>query len=211
MRIFIGYDKRQPLAYNVCRSSIERRASERVRIEPLMIDWLPMKRRGLTDFTFTRYMVPYLCQYAGDAMFLDPDMIVLDDIFKVFEHYDSRNAVSVVKNPLKFEWPSMMIFNNSLCKELTPEYIEKNSPQKLEWADKIGELPTEWNHLVGYDKPNPDAKIVHFTKGIPCWPETNFGEFAQEWCDEANYANSTVTWDELMGGSVHAKTMTVIK
>ncbi len=211
MRIFIGFDKRQPLAYNVCRSSIERRASERVRIEPLMIDWLPMKRRGLTDFTFTRYMVPYLCQYNGDAMFLDPDMIVLDDIFKVFKHYDSRNAVSVVKNPLRFEWPSMMIFNNALCRELTPEYIEKNSPQKLEWADKIGELPTEWNHLVGYDKPNPDAKIVHFTKGIPCWPETNFGEFAQEWCDEANYANSTVTWDELMGGSVHAKTMPVIK
>ena len=207
MRIFIGFDKRQPLAYQVCRSSIEKRASRRVRIEPLMIDWSPITRRGLTDFTFTRYLVPYFCQYAGDALFIDPDVIVLDDIIKIFDHYDHRNAVSVVKNPIRFEWPSLMLFNNALCTKLTPEFIESGSPQNLEWAESIGELPKEWNHLVGYDAPNKDAKVVHFTKGIPCWPETNKGEFAQEWCDEANYSNSTVTWQELMGNSVHAAYM----
>lgn len=207
LRIFIGYDKRQPLAYQVCRSSIERRMSQMARIQPLMIDLLPLNRRGLTDFTFSRYLVPHLCNYAGDALFLDPDMIVLDDIFNLLKHYDSNNAVSVVKNPMRFEWPSLMLFNNARCEKLTLDLIENGTPQKLEWAESIGELPKEWNHLVGYDAPNPDAKVVHYTKGIPCWPETNTGEFAQAWCDEANYANSTVTWQELMGNSVHAAHM----
>ena len=207
MKIFIGVDHRQMLAYNVCRSSIERRASKRVQIEPLLIDWMPIQRRGLTDFTFSRYVVPYLCDYKGMALFIDADMIVLDDIFKILDHYDASNPVSVVKNPMRFEWPSVMLFNNELCTNLTPEFIESDTPQKMAWASKIGELPTEWNHLVGYDKPNPNAKLVHFTKGIPCWPETNFGEYAQAWCDEANYANSTVSWQDLMGGSVHASHM----
>ena len=206
-RIFIGYDKRQPLAYQVCRHSIERRASRTVKIQPLMMDWMPVKRRGLTDFTFSRYCVPYLCGYHGFALFIDPDIIVLDDIIKILDHYDQRNAVSVVKSPMRFDWPSVMLFNNAICDNLTLELIETGSPQKLEWADNIGELPKEWNHLVGYDQPNPDAKLVHFTKGIPCWPETNHGEYAQAWCDEANHSNSTVTWQELMGDSVHAKHM----
>jgi hypothetical protein len=207
LKIFIGYDKRQPLAFNVCRSSIERRASSMVDIVPLMLEWMPVKRRGLTDFTFTRYLVPHLSGYMGDAIFLDPDTIVLDDIWNIFKDRDVRDAVSVVKNPLRFEWPSVMVFNNARCDALTLDLIENGSPHKFEWAQNVGELPKEWNHLVGYDAPNPNAKIVHFTRGIPCWPETNFGEYAQEWCDEANYANSTVSWHELMGGSVHAKHM----
>ena len=207
LKIFIGYDKRQPLAFTVCRSSIERRASQRVQIEPLMLDWMPIKRRGLTDFSFSRYLVPKLCGYMGDAIFMDPDIIVLDDIFKMLDHYYNRNPVSVVKNKLKFEWSSMMLFNNALCTNLTPEFVETGSPQKFEWADNVGELPPEWNHCVGYDDPNPNAKLIHFTKGIPCWPETKDCEFAKEWVEEANYAMGTVSWQELMGNSVHAPTM----
>lgn len=207
MKIFIGYDKRQPLAFNVCRSSIERRASKRVQIEPLMLDWMPVKRRGLTDFSLTRYLVPYLCGYEGMALFMDPDMILLDDIHKLLEHYDEKHAVSVVKSQPRFEWPSLMLFNNTKCRELTLDLVGCGAPQKLEWAESVGELPTEWNHCVGYDKPNPNAKLVHFTQGIPCWPETQNCEFADAWRREAKFAGGTVSWQELMGNSVHAQHM----
>ena len=66
MRIFIGFVERQPLAYHVCRSSIERHAGARVQVEPLRLKWLPIRRRGLTDFTFSRYLCPYLCGYEGE-------------------------------------------------------------------------------------------------------------------------------------------------
>lgn len=207
LKIFIGYDKRQPVAFNVCRSSIERRASKRVDIAPLMLDWMPIKRRGLTDFSFSRYLVPYLCGYEGTALFLDPDMIVLDDIHKLLQHYDEKHAVSVVKNKLRFEWPSLMLFNNSRCGKLTLEEVGCGSPQKFDWAESVGDIPTEWNHCVGYDEYNPDAKLIHYTQGIPCWPETANCDYSKEWHREAKYAMGTVSWQELMGNSVHAQHM----
>jgi hypothetical protein len=201
VKVFIGVDKRQPLAYTVCRSSIERRASKRVSIEPIRIDWTPITRRGLTDFTFARYAVPWLCDYKGQAVFMDADVLVLGDICELAE----RHPVSVVKGKIRFEWPSVMVFNNALCTGLTPDYINNpnSEPQSLAWASSIGELPPEWNHCVGYDQPKK-AKLVHYTAGIPCWPETDGCEYAREWHDELKHAISTVGWNELMGNSVHA-------
>jgi lipopolysaccharide biosynthesis glycosyltransferase len=220
MRIYIGYDHRQPLAYNVCQHSIHRHASKAVDIQPLMLKKLPIKRRGLTDFTYSRYLIPYLDGYLGSALFLDADIIVRDDIFKLYEivgepisnshlseeQYAELPAVWVVKNKkVRFEWPSVMYFNNWKCNQLTLEYIETGSPQTFEWARKVGELPQEWNHCVGYDEPNDEAKIVHFTQGIPCWPETRDCEYADKWNEEFQHTNGTVSWADLMGNSVHAK------
>lgn len=220
MRIYIGYDHRQPLAYNVCQHSIHRHASKPVDVQPLMLRKMPIQRKGLTDFTFSRYLVPYLDGYLGSALFLDADIIVRDDIFKLYEivgepienshlseeKYAELPSAWVVKNKkVRFEWPSVMYFNSWKCHSLTPEYVEKDNPQTLEWARKIGELPKEWNHCVGYDEPNPDAKIIHFTQGIPCWPETRDCEYAEKWNEEFQHTNGTVSWGDLMGNSVHAK------
>jgi len=196
-------DKRQPVAYNVLRFSIERRASKPVWIQPLVYDWMPVKRKGLTEFSYTRYLVPHLCNYEGEALFIDADMLVLDDIHKLADLIDKNNAVSVVKNDIRFEWPSLMYFNNAKCTRLTADVVELGKPMTFDWADKIGDLPKEWNHLVGYDKPNPDAKLIHFTRGIPCFPETIGCEFSDAWNIELQIANSTVSWQDIMGNSVH--------
>jgi hypothetical protein len=202
--IFIGVDVRQPVAFTALQSSIIARASEPVAITPLLIDALPVKRRGLTDFTFTRYLPPYLMGYKGTALFLDADMIVLDDIKELFDLADDRYAVQVVKAKDRFEWPSMMLFNCAKCTRLTPEFIENSNPQELTWGE-VGELPKEWNHCVGYDAPNPDAKLIHYTMGIPAFKEVQHLERADDWKQEIRAANSTVSYDELMGKSVHAQ------
>jgi hypothetical protein len=201
MRVFIGYDPRQPISYQVLHHSITSRASKPVCITPLIIEQLPITRCGLTPFTFTRYLVPYLCNYEGEAIFMDSDMICLTDIHKIPRNED---PVSVVKNKLRFEWPSLMVFNCELCKELTPEYIETHEPQSLEWAGSVGSLPSAWNHLVGYDSPQ-EAKVVHFTQGIPCFPEVQGCEYTDEWMKEAQIVSSAVPWEILMGNSVHAQ------
>ena len=171
-------------------------------ITPLFLSQLPITRRGLTDFTYSRYLVPYLCGYEGTALFLDADMIVRCDINEVFDFAD-HNAVQIVKKTERFEWPALMLFNNPLCTELSPQFIEKYTPQNFDWGD-VGELPGEYHHLVGYDAPDPDAKIVHFTMGIPEFKEVEGCEFFKEWQLEKHLALRSPSWFELMGKSVHA-------
>jgi len=213
LRVFIGYDPRESIAYSVLSHSIQRRASEPVSITPLSLSQLNSiyhrKRNSLqsTDFSFTRFLTPYLSNYEGWSVFMDCDMIVLDDIKNLFALADDRFSVMVVKHnhmpeeEVKFlgapqskyekkNWSSVMLFNNAKCKFLTPEYVNSASGLELhqfKWLDSddsIGEIPHKWNHLVDYDKPDPNASLVHYTTGGPYFKEYTDCEYSKEWQDE---------------------------
>lgn len=212
-RIFIGWDHRQPISYNVLQHSILIRASKPVAITPLVLPTLPIKRTGLTPFTFTRYLVPWLCDFDGWALFLDSDILVLGDVVELFSMINDDYAVMVAKNPKRFEWASAILWNcgHEANKELTPDYVadETKNPFKWGWlgggdSSLIGEFPGEWNHLVGYDEPRSDAKLVHYTMGIPGYEETQMSEYADAWRMEHQAMNSAAPWSQLMGQSVHA-------
>jgi hypothetical protein len=212
LRVFIGMDERQPVAYTMAQTSFMRNSSRPVAITALRLSQLPLTRRGLTDFTYARYLVPWLCNYEGHALFVDGDVLCLGDVAEL--PWDAPEAVSIVPHTtvqkngetvsVQFERPSVMLFNCAACKRLTPEYIQSGKPQTLEWAPSIGELPKPWNYLVGYNT-GGDAKLAHFTMGLPCFDETAKDEFAADWAEIAAYAGKTCTWEELMGDSVHAK------
>lgn len=208
-KIFIGYDPRQIVSYTVLQSSIVRRCSKPVSISPLVLKAMPIERQGLTPFTFSRFLCPWLCDFEGWSLFLDADELVLDDISDLFDLADESKDAMVVKNAdpnLHFEMASVILFNNSRCRVLTPKYVETASKlHTIGWTDNVGFLPSEWNHLVGYDDPRHDAKIVHFTQGIPAFPETEDSEYAAAWVSEAQAVVSTQPWQVLMGNSVHAK------
>jgi len=209
MRIYIGVDPRSPVAYNVLQWSILRRASRPVAIVPLILPTLPITRTGLTHFTFTRYLPPALSGYRGTSLFLDADMLMMGDVCELFALDDGQHSVKVVKNAQRFEWPSMMLFNNERCRTLTPEYIndDRNTPQSFAWVDEngVGELPAEWNFCVNYDKPGEDLpKLIHYTAGIPAFPECRDCDYAELWTREHESMNANCSWLELMGGSVHA-------
>jgi lipopolysaccharide biosynthesis glycosyltransferase len=211
--IFIGYDPRQPVSYHTLAHSIIKRASEPVAIAPLRIEAIAgLKREGLTPFTYSRFLVPYLMDFQGLALFLDADQIVLGDVAELFALADGKSAVQVAKNPVhQFEWASVMLFDcaheGNRC--LTPEYVNKTNQNlhKIGWlnANEVGDLPLEWNQLVGYDEPNPDAKLVHFTQGIPFWDECKGCEYSDEWWAEYDELVSARPWMELMGPSIHAQ------
>lgn len=206
LRIFIGYDPRQPLAYTVLHHSILKHSSAPVSITPLVLSQLPIKRRGLTEFTFTRFLVPWLCNFKGRALFLDADMVVTGDIAELFAPTDDLSAVRVQQNQDRFEWASVMLFQCSSCLKLTPEFIEdeRNKMFDLQWASSVGKIPEEWNHCVGYAEPK-QAKLYHWTQGIPCWPETVGLPEDNIWLTARDEALHTVDWKSLMGKSVHAK------
>jgi lipopolysaccharide biosynthesis glycosyltransferase len=206
MRVFIGYDPRQPLGYNVLQHSIHRNSLHRVQVEPLLLHKLPIKRRGLTEFTYSRFLVPYLCGYEGAAVFMDADIVVTGDIARLFEQLDESCSVQVMQQQKKFEWPSVMLFNNARCKTLTPDYIEnpEHSLMKLEWAEKVGSFSADWNHCVGYTEP-AEASLYHYTQGLPCWHETKGLPEDKHWQSEYEAMIHTVTWGQLMANSVHAE------
>lgn len=203
-KIFIGYDPRQPVAFTVAAHSIWSRATKPVEIIRLQLSQLPITRKGLTEFTYSRFLVPWLSGYSGYSLFVDADMLCLSDICAL-KASDPLAAVSVVMHERAFERPSLMLFNNKRCRGLTPEYVQdpRSKLFDLKWASRVGALPREWNHLVGYDPPNVHAKMVHFTQGIPVWPETEQQEFTGEWKLEADDAVGSVSFAELMGPSVH--------
>ncbi len=210
INVFIGYDPRETVAYNVLAYSIHRRASQPVSIAPLMLSQLggihTRERHPLqsTDFSFTRFLTPYLSSYTGWSIFMDCDMLVLDDIATLWSRRDEHAAVQVVKHhhvpkeEIKFlgakqtkyekkNWSSVMLFNNAKCRALTPEYVNTASGLELHqfrWLgndDLIGEIPHRWNHLVGYDAPNPDVSLVHYTIGGPYFEDYRDCEYAEAW------------------------------
>ncbi len=184
IKIFIGFDPRETIAYHVFAHSIQARASRPVSIAPLMLSQLgrvftrPRHALQSTDFSFTRFLVPHLCGYEGWAAFFDCDMLMLDDVAGLWQMRDERYAVQVVKHshvPVettkflgaaqtrydKKNWSSVILFNNARCRALTPEYVNTASGLELhqfKWLGDdraIGALPQRWNHLVDYDPPAP--------------------------------------------------------
>ena len=210
IRVFIGYDPRQPLAYNVMQHSIVRNASVPVAITPLILNQLPIKRRGLTEFTYSRFLVPALCDFQGLAVFADADIVVRGDIRELIDAVGENPGHSVYVNKLqeRFEWPSVMVFDCGRCRDLTPAYIDdaKNALFDFAWAeDGVGGFPAEWNHCVGYEETRDDAKLFHYTQGLPCFVETAGLPEDAYWHDELKRMKHTVSWRELMGSSIHAK------
>lgn len=206
IRVFIGYDPRAPLAYTVLQHSIIKNSSQPVAITPLVAEQLPIKRFGLTAFTFSRFLVPWLCDYKGVAIFMDADMVVTGDIADLERRTEAGTAVSVNQTQPEFEWPSVMLFNNQYCTTLTPEWVNSktNNPFLLRsWAEKIGTFDPLWNHCVGYQEPK-DAHLYHYTQGIPEFYETQGMPEDKHWFDAKAAALATCSWEELMGPSVHA-------
>lgn len=212
IRWMIGYDKDESVAAYVLFHSIQTRSSIPVNITFINRSQL----RGLfkrkrsevesTDFSISRFLVPYLCNYEGWAVFSDCDAVVLDDPAKLWAWRDDRYAVQVVKHnhqpvetvkflgnqQLKYEkknWSSVMLFNNAKCKALTLDYVNHASGLDLhqfKWTEdsQIGDLPSQWNHLVDYDPEDRKAALLHYTTGGPYFESYKNCERNEDWHQE---------------------------
>lgn len=211
LRIFIGYEPHETVAFHTLVQSILEHAKRPVSIIPLGLQQMsPLHHRARdprqsNDFTYIRYLVPYLCGFQGKAMFMDCDMMFRADPAELFK-CDEKYAVNVVKHsyeprdevkylgtrqyayPRK-NWSSVMVFNcgHAACRALTPHKIDTADARYLhrfEWLDdrEIGDLDVKWNWLVGeYDDPPEDVKNVHWTVGGPYFSEYRNVDFSDEW------------------------------
>ena len=215
-KVFVGYDPREDIAYQVCKHSIERRNKE-VLVRPLVqkelreAGWYtrPVDPLSSTEFTFTRFLIPELCDYKGWALFMDCDMILLTDIQELFDQADEKYAVMCVhhdytpREGLKMDgqkqsiyprknWSSVMLFNcghrsnkqinSSVVNDtnITGKYLHRFSWLK---DSEIGELSHEWNWLTDWYKEPEDGKpkLLHYTEGGPWFENYRDCDYHKEW------------------------------
>ena len=215
-KVFVGYDPREDIAYQVCKHSIARRNKD-VLVRPLIqkelreAGWYtrPIDPLSSTEFTFTRFLIPELCDYKGWALFMDCDMILLTDIQELFDQADDKYAVMCVhhdytpREGMKMDgqkqvlyprknWSSVMLFNcghpsnkqinSSVVNniEITGKYLHRFSWLK---DSEVGQLSHEWNWLTDWYKEPEDGKpkLLHYTEGGPWFENYRDCDYHKEW------------------------------
>lgn len=221
--IYIGWDPREDFAYQVCKFSIERRSMSASSSKPNII---PLKQSVLreqsiynrphdsfssTEFTFTRFLVPYLNDYKGWALFCDCDILFMIDVNELFSLANDDYAVMVVQhqytptNLIKMDgkqqfvyprknWSSVMLFNcaHPANRQLNLSAVNTQDGQflhRFQWLDDslIGNLPPDYNWLSDWYKEGIDGtpKIIHYTTGGPWFPDHFNCPYHREWKLEA--------------------------
>lgn len=218
LKIYVGWDSREDVAYQVCKYSIEKRATIPVEIIPLKQSELRMQGfynrevdiLGSTEFTFTRFLVPYLNHFSGPAIFIDCDFLFLCDPKELLDLYDDKYAVQVVKHIYepketikmdnkkqhlypKKNWSSLIIWNSehpgNSC--LTPDFVNRakgSTLHQFKWLrdNEVGSLDYKYNWLEGwYKEPiNGKPKVVHFTRGNVYFKNSQNVDYGSLWKEE---------------------------
>ena len=160
--IFCGWDRRQREAAEVFKRSVIDRATIPVEIEFASADLGTCRRRGVTTFTYARFMAPASCNFEGRALFADGcDQLCLGDVAELATLDMGGRAVMVVKHgwedgpkyPRPRSWSSLMLLDCARFKCWTREAVEQAPDDQLMRfgafpEEAIGELPGEWNALV---------------------------------------------------------------
>jgi hypothetical protein len=209
INVFIGYDSKEKIAYHILAESILRHSSIPVSFTPIYLPNIkdsfnrPKNSLSSTEFSFSRFIVPYLMNYDGWALFLDCDMLFKTDIKELWDLRNDDYAVMVCQHDYvpkhlskfgnqiqtvyeKKNWSSLMLMNTAKCKQLTKEYVNQASGLELhqfKWTDKVGGLPLEWNWLVGEYPHNPKAKNIHFTEGGCYFDKYETCDYSSDWFD----------------------------
>lgn len=165
-KVFIGYDSREGIAWEVCRHSLLRQSGGNVEAIPLRQDALrelglytrPYDLGASTEFSLTRFLTPYLAANSGWAIFCDCDFLFTSDIREVFEDLDPSKALYCVQHDyvpayrIKMDgkkqavyprknWSSFMVFNcdHPDVQALTPSVVNTATASYLHRFEWIGD------------------------------------------------------------------------
>ena len=165
---------------------------------------------GTNAFTMSRFLVPALCDFVGYAIFADgADMLCRGDIADLWAMRNPHHAVQVVqhnyttRNPRKYvgsrmeatnrdygrkNWASLMLMfcGHMAWRKVTPAWLAQQRPidvlsLRFLADERIGALDPKWNWLADEYGPAPDAKILHWTAGVPGFPEYHAAYHSDEW------------------------------
>ena len=209
LNIFVGFDQKESIAYHTFVQSIIENSTIPLSITPLAENNLDEYTENHTDgtnkFTYSRFLVPYLMDFKGLAIFVDGDMVCLSDLKKLKNFYDPSTALSVVKHDYKTKhklkyfgqknedyprknWSSVIVWNceHPKNKILTPDFISKKEGSflhRFNWLndDEIGNLPKTWNWLAMEYEERNKVDLIHYTLGTPCFKDYSNTALSKFW------------------------------
>ena len=209
INIYLGYDSSHSEIFDIAEASIHKSVEKhvdkmgycheffhdyKVEVKKLDIAEIDVYNREYanqsTEFTYSRFLIPYLENYEGFSFFIDDDYLWQWNPLSLFYFLDPKNALACVQydfnthDDTKFNgeknvsypkklWSSMMIFNNGHedCRKLTPEVVNTESGKYLhqfEWTDMISKIPHDKIATEGYEtEVKQSHHAVHYTRGGP--------------------------------------------
>lgn len=233
IQLFAGYDSREAVGYHTFIQSVIDNSTAPIAISALHLGSLQQvynagQRDGTNAFIYSRFLIPYLMNYNGFAIFADGcDMLCRGDIAQLWALRDPFKAVQVVKHdyktkhprkylgtPIEAEngdyprknWSSLMIINcaHYAWRDITPETVEKMPGRYLhrfEFVEDrfLGELPKTWNWLADEYGANASARLIHWTAGIPGFDHYKDAIHAEEWFLSKDRANHATSFVGVTG------------
>lgn len=190
IRVFVGTDRSQQLAFKVLEYSIRTTTSRTVEIFPLIDIQVPepklKKNRQRTGFSFSRFCIPKMTGFKGRAIYLDADMLVLSDIDDLWNLELDEYCVLVQDDPephvagvgSKFPFParkkqcSVMVLSCDRLSWEIDQIVSDLDSGKYTYEQLMYELcvleehqigyavPQYWNSLEHYDD---ETRLIHFT------------------------------------------------
>lgn len=141
LKIFVGYDSREDIAWQVCRHSILRHSNK---VTPIPLR-LPNLRElqiytrpadtATTEFSLSRFLTPYLSSQSGWSIFVDCDFLFTTDVAKLVESFDDRKAVYVVQH------------------DYTPRYgVKMDGQAQTTYPRK------NWSSFIAFNGAHPDVR-----------------------------------------------------
>ena len=211
VRVAIGFDYREAIAYHVCSQSIITNSNQPLTIIPLasnlISNFSKLDDKGSNQFIISRFLTPSIVNYSGWVIYIDGDVVCNDDIQGLWSLRDEKYAVQCVKHDYKTKyenkyfgnknenyprknWSSVILWNCSHPSNqiLTPDFVSKHDGKYLHrfsWLndEEIGDLPLKWNWLSSEYKDNADAGLIHYTLGTPCFKEWSDKGMSEYWHD----------------------------
>ena len=211
MKIYIGYDSKQKIASKVCEYSLRHHRKnldisfhKLTQLKKKKLYWRPYKNQS-TEFTYSRFLIPYLQNYKGWALYCDDDFLFVQDVKHLMKLQNNSKAVMCVKHEYKPKsktkmgnkkqinydkknWSSLMLINceHPDVKDVDLSMVNEESGEYLhqfDWLnDKdIGSIPHSWNWLVNWyrtDKGDGHPDALHYTEGGPWIVDS---EYKQTW------------------------------
>ena len=214
LNIFVGWDSRETQAYDVCVKSLLEYSSVELNIQPIIRSDLmdageyfrEQPEAGSVEFTYTRFLTPYMSKFKGWSLFIDCDFLFTRDVAELFALADDKYAIMcakhdyVPKNAVKMDgqkqvayprknWSSCILWNcaHPSNRILTPYTASRQTGAYLHRFKflkdhMIGDIPIEWNWLEGeYDKPEVPPAAIHFTNGGPWFEDWQDVDYADLW------------------------------
>lgn len=218
LHVYYGHEDRVEAGSTAFVRSVVAHARKPIALHPISRQIVDAPE-GTNAFTYRRFLVPYWQDYRGWAVFVDgADMICRGDINELMEYNDYYSAVQVVqhsyatKHPRKYlgtpmeadnpdyprkNWASVMLINcaHFAWREITPDFVQRADPMHLLQLrfirdSDIGPIPVQWNWLVDEYGPEVNAKLLHYTAGVPGIAAHADAPMADEWRAHLAAANS---------------------